>query len=193
MGIRKNRPNSPSSRGEDEKLSSQARGHSSMLHHHLVQLVHYNLWANTKIVGFLQKLEPSLLDKEITSSFNTIRKTIYHIWDAEQLWYKRLRGISLKEWPSKSYRGSSQEAFKSFIEQSSMFVGFVEDRNEDELSAELSYYSVDGKPFTNTIADIIQHVVTHSTFHRGQLVTMLRNAGFTELTSTDFIAFKRDN
>lgn len=192
LGIRKNRPNTPSPRGEGEELASKSRGHSSMLRNQLIQLVHYNQWANTKLVGFLQKLEPALLDKEIPSSFNTIRKTVYHIWDAEYLWYKRLKGISLRDWPSKNFQGSDAEVFNEFIGQSSMFIGYVEDRNEDELLAEITYRSIDGKEHTNTIADIIQHAMNHSTFHRGQLVTMLRNAGFTEFSSTDLITFVRE-
>ncbi len=152
----------------------------------------YNLWANTKLTGFLQKLDTPLLDKELISSFKTIRKTIYHIWDAEILWYSRLKGESLKNWPSESFKGSDNDFFKSFVEQSSKFVGFVEDKSDNHLLDSFTYRSIDGKEFTNSISDTILHCMNHSTFHRGQLVTMLRNVGFTELSSTDYISFIRE-
>jgi uncharacterized damage-inducible protein DinB len=33
------------------------------------------------------------------------------------------------------------------------------------------------------------HVVNHSTYHRGQLVTLLRQTGFTQLSSTDLATY----
>jgi len=35
----------------------------------------------------------------------------------------------------------------------------------------------------------IVHFVNHGTYHRGQLVTLLRQAGYDLLSSTDFAAF----
>ena len=54
-----------------------------------------------------------------------------------------------------------------------------------------------GKPYSNTVEEIIYHVVNHGTFHRGQIVTMLRANGVTkladteELSSTDLITYLR--
>ena len=84
----------------------------SSLHSQLVNLAKYNLWANKKLIGFLSKLEPVLLDKELISSFKTIRETLYHIWDAELIWFTRLNGSSLTGWPSETFKGSNDEAFK---------------------------------------------------------------------------------
>src|SRR5438128_884263 len=63
----------------------------------LLQYTKYNLWANTKLLGFIESAvakDPAVLDKEIPSSFNTIHKTLYHIYYAENIWYKRLNGES---------------------------------------------------------------------------------------------------
>ena len=54
-----------------------------------------------------------------------------------------------------------------------------------------------GKAYSNTVEEIIYHVVNHGTFHRGQIVTMLRSngidklAGSEELSSTDLISYLR--
>ena len=64
----------------------------------LLQYTKYNLWANTKLLGFIESAaakDPAVLDKEIPSSFNTLRKTLYHIYYAENIWYKRLRFIRM--------------------------------------------------------------------------------------------------
>src|SRR5688500_1763003 len=60
----------------------------------LLQYTNYNLWANTKLTESLKSIGISLLDQEIKSSFPSLRKTIYHIWAAEQVWYMRLHGES---------------------------------------------------------------------------------------------------
>jgi uncharacterized damage-inducible protein DinB len=152
----------------------------------------YNLWANTKLIGFIKKIDPSLLDKELVSSFKTIRETIFHIWDAEQIWYNRLAGVSFTSWPSESFKGTDNEFMKSFIEQSSKFVGYVEDKSEAELIGRFDYKTLEGREYNSRAADSILHCMNHSTFHRGQLVTMLRNVGYTELSSTDYITFTRE-
>jgi uncharacterized damage-inducible protein DinB len=151
----------------------------------------YNLWANTKLIEFVKKADPALFDKELISSFKTIRLTLYHMWDAEVLWYNRLHSKSLSNWPSKSFHGSIDEFYKLFLEQSAKFAEYAESNSEDILKENFTYQSLEGKKFTNSRADIIQHVMNHSTFHRGQIVTMLRNGGFTELSSTDYISFIR--
>jgi uncharacterized damage-inducible protein DinB len=157
----------------------------------LLSYTKYNHWANSKFTGFMRKLEPSLLDKEITSSFNSIRKTIYHIWDAELIWYNRLTGNSITEWPSESFKGSNEEFFKSFLEQSGLFIDYVKNLDEKTLNGEFGYKSMEGKEYKNSRVNSIHHCMNHSTFHRGQLVTMLRQAGYTDLDSTDYITYVR--
>jgi uncharacterized damage-inducible protein DinB len=158
----------------------------------LIKITKYNLWANRMIVGFLKKLEPALLDKEVISSFKTIRATLHHVWDAENIWYNRLNGVSFTRWPSEDFKGSTSEAFEAFIAQSEKLAEYAENLSEDDLSGNLDYRSTEGKPYANNRQDIIAHVVNHSTYHRGQIVTMLRNVGFTQLSSSDYITFVRE-
>ena len=49
-----------------------------------------------------------------------------------------------------------------------------------------------GEEFTNVNTAIFMHVFNHGTFHRGQVVSMMRNAGYTgQIESTDFISYER--
>ncbi|MES1222732.1 MAG: DinB family protein, partial [Bacteroidota bacterium] len=59
---------------------------------HLKRLVKYNLWANKRIAEVMMNTDGALLSKEIASSFPSIRKTVFHVWDAEFIWLKRLYG-----------------------------------------------------------------------------------------------------
>lgn len=153
----------------------------------------YNLWANKKICGFILDAGEEAADKKIISSFDTIRKTLYHIWDAQSIWLLRLTGESLLDWPSKNFKGSLETACNEFYKKSEDIINFVEEMTEEQLNSECNYSSMDGKEFSNKISGLIMHCMNHSTFHRGQIVTMLRNTGYTNLSSTDLVTYLREN
>jgi len=157
----------------------------------LKQHLSYNVWANGKLAEFIAKADEKLFDTEVQSSFPSLRKTVYHIWDAEFIWLKRLQGESLSDWPSKQFNGSRDEALNGWADCSRNFLDFIAVKDKAYYESVCHYKSVKGAPFSSTVEGIVMHVVNHGTFHRGQLVTMLRELGCTELSSTDLITFLR--
>ncbi|MCX7877374.1 MAG: hypothetical protein N2510_01895 [Ignavibacteria bacterium] len=158
----------------------------------LEKLSSYNLWANRKFTEFLREAGSTLLDIEIPSSFGSVRKTIFHIWDAEYIWYERLRGNSPLGWPSEKFRGSDEEFFDLFVKQSEDLRNLVIAYDDKMLIDDFSYSNLRGTVFSNSVYDTLIHVFNHSAYHRGQIVTMLRNTGFSNLDSTDYITYIRE-
>lgn len=154
----------------------------------------YNYWANKKICDLLLSLDESIIEKDILSSFRTIKETIYHVWGAEWLWLLRIEfdGSSLIQSPIKDFNGSFKEAIESFHKVSDEIIKLVSDTDEKELTRRITYQNLAGKEFTSVFYEIIMHCMNHSTFHRGQIITMLRNAGVTNLFSTDLITYYRE-
>lgn len=159
---------------------------------HLLQLCQYNIWANNRIGSYILGAGPVIADEEITSSFPSIRKTLYHLWDAQDIWYKRLHGASPNTWPSHHFKGSIEEAVTAIEQNSIDFVRFIEKLPENGHLASVEFKSTDGTSYFNTVEEIVMHVMNHSTYHRGQLITMLRSAGFTAVGSTDMIRYYRE-
>ncbi|MBL0096615.1 MAG: DinB family protein [Bacteroidetes bacterium] len=159
---------------------------------HLLQLCNYNVWANDRICSYIKEAGDSIADQEMTSSFPTVRKTLYHLWDAQEIWYKRLQGESPNTWPSHYFKGSLEESIDAIHQSSIDFVRFVEKLSENGHLSSVEFKSIDGTSFFNTIEEIVMHVMNHSTYHRGQLITMLRSAGFTAVGSTDMIRYYRE-
>jgi uncharacterized damage-inducible protein DinB len=157
---------------------------------HLIKLCRYNLWANDRICAWIKKAETKV-DDELTSSFPTIRKTLYHLWDAQFIWLTRLNGESPNTWPSHSFKGNLDEAIEGVKKNSSEFIAFIENLKPEDYQRRVEFKALDGTSFFNTVEDIIIHVMNHSTYHRGQLITMLRMVGFTAVESTDFIRYLR--
>lgn len=165
---------------------------NTMLQSQLLKLTQFNLWANTKLMEWCIKAGDEKADIIFQSSFPTIRKTLYHIYDAEWVWMLRLNHQKLESWPpSKDFKFTLIEFAKVFASQSQAIIDYVATLSDNSADELLNYKNVKGDTFQNRIADIINHVVNHGTYHRGQLITMLRTVGFTDVSSTDYITFCR--
>ena len=125
------------------------------------------------------------------SSFPSIRKTLYHLWDAQFIWLARLNGESPNTWPSHSFKGNLDEAIGGLQQNSLALATYIELLDENEYQREVEFKSIDGTSYFNSVEEIITHVINHSTYHRGQLITLLRTVGFTAVDSTDFIRYLR--
>jgi uncharacterized damage-inducible protein DinB len=53
----------------------------------------------------------------------------------------------------------------------------------------LQYYTRQKKSFKTPVSGVLLHIFNHATYHRGQLVTMLRQAGEKKIPGTDMITF----
>lgn len=153
----------------------------------LIKYARYNQWANAKLVSVITTQAPQLLEKEIASSFNSIKGTILHMADAEYIWHVRLTNGAPDKIPGKS--GAGIEALAKLDQ---VWVDFISAKDEKYFTQSTDYKTIKGDPFTNNNFAILMHLFNHSTFHRGQVVTQLRNGGFTGvIDSTDFISFER--
>lgn len=156
----------------------------------LLQYANYNIWANKRIIDVLLQLEPEQLDKEIVSSFPSIRKTVYHAWSASFVWLQRLQLEDQPVWVERTFAGSFEEACAEWHRVSEGLAQFVA-RQYDDKSFEhiFQYYNSEKKSFKLPVGLTLQHVFNHCTYHRGQLVTMLRQLKVEHIPATDFIYF----
>jgi uncharacterized damage-inducible protein DinB len=156
----------------------------------ILQYVQYNVWANKIIADLLKNYSQEQLDKTIPNSFPSLRKTLLHIWDAENIWFTRLNNLSITDWPSKD-KSKHAMVLDNFILQSQAFLNLVESKEDSWFQGTCTYTNIKGETFTQDVATIIQHCMNHSTFHRGQIICMLRQIGVEQLPSTDLISFSR--
>ena len=160
----------------------------------LWEYAHYNLWANKKIAWLVSNNHEELIDKPLVSSFASIRSTIYHIWDAELIWLKRLQGESITFWPSKAAENMGMQFFDTWHKTSISLIDFVENADEQYLDFEIQYSNMKGMVYSQSGYQILMHIFNHGTYHRGQVVTMFRNAGVTnDFPKMDLIDFYREN
>lgn len=152
----------------------------------------YNVWANRKLIDALAGVPPTLLDEPMGGSFATIRKTIYHIWDAQVIWLTRLQGASPASWPSASYGDDFSGYDVYFLQQSEDFDRFVSTRPDSYFEDMCFYRNLNGDSLKTRNGDIILHCMNHSTYHRGQVITFLRQSGIQDVPHTDYLIYLRD-
>jgi len=155
----------------------------------LLQYAEYNVWANKLIIDTMLALEEGAVDKEVVSSFPSIRRTVLHTWSAESVWLQRLQQIAQPVWQEGVFKGSFAEACREWELASGGVVQLVTTHTDDSLKQEIAYHNRKDQPFTGTIYKALLHVCNHSTQHRGQLITMLRQVGCTKIPVTDYMAF----
>jgi uncharacterized damage-inducible protein DinB len=155
----------------------------------LLQYVTYNHWANQRVADVLIKIDPQLLDKELKSSFPSIKKTVHHIWDAELAWIARLKKEVLAWPPTAQFK---DPLISDFVKTSKDFLDFVSSKDEAFMADFTEYKNNRAELFKTHNYGMIMHCMNHSTFHRGQLITLLREVDITELPSTDLITFLRN-
>jgi uncharacterized damage-inducible protein DinB len=156
----------------------------------LLKMAQYNVWANNQVIDWLLNLTPAQYTSELISSFTTIEKTTVHIAGAEKIWHERWLGLK-EPFLQDNFNGDKQNLFSVWQNASLAIQNYVFKINEEELNNSFSFLRLNGEQLSNSFADSILHVLNHSTYHRGQLVTMLRQVDFKEVSSTDFITFCR--
>jgi uncharacterized damage-inducible protein DinB len=68
------------------------------------------------------------------------------------------------------------------------FLGTLTDK---KLQETFTMSTAKGEQFTHSFAQALQHVVDHSTYHRGQVITLMRQMGHTP-PNTGMISFFRE-
>ena len=155
------------------------------------ELAEYNLWANLIVCDWLEEINDEQWSKEIISSFNSIQETVLHIISAERAWIERFKKNPQTVWIQSSFKGTKEEHIKLWKEASEEFKSIVDAFNENNLNVNLDFKRLNGDAYSMPYYQLFAHVVNHATYHRGQLVTMLRQAGFTNISATDLLGVYR--
>ena len=110
---------------------------------------------------------------------------------SEKIWVERLKGDSNPELLTGTFNGSKEELLQLWKRISLNFKKLIEEMPEDLFQQKLLYKNTKGVEYNLPYYQLFAHVINHSTYHRGQVVTMLRQVGFTDVDSTDITSYFR--
>ena len=157
----------------------------------LQQYAAYNIWANKTITERIAQLPNETIHKETTSSFTSLYKTVVHLMDVESIWWQRLKLLEHVEWPGKTFNGDFEELARQLIALSKQWNEWIQNTSETNFTHVFAYQNSKKEHFKQPVYEMLLHLFNHQTFHRGQLVTMLRQNGIEKIPATDFIVFSR--
>jgi uncharacterized damage-inducible protein DinB len=162
------------------------------MHQLLKQYAAYNVWANHRLVYHILQMPDDTWMQQVPSSFDSLLKTIFHMWDAESIWWQRMRNHEKLVIPSQAFDSGMKDACNGLLHQNMQWEQYVETQlTEEVLHGNLYYKNSRGNQFTQPVFEVVMHLFNHGTYHRGQLVTMMRHLGEKNITQTDFIHYTR--
>lgn len=162
-----------------------------MTKQYFIELADYNSWANNIQCAWLEQITDEQWKQQIVSSFNSIQETVLHIISAENVWLQRLEKEANPAWLQTSYNGTKTEHIELWKSLSQRLKDFAIDMDESLLKENLEFKRLNGDTYSMPHYQVLAHIFNHSTYHRGQLITMLRQAGFTSVGSTDMLGYFR--
>lgn len=143
---------------------------------HFRKLVLYNKSANESILRAFQSEVPGEANLSVFS----------HILNAHKIWISRinLKAPVIGVWDLQTITEMQNINDRNHLETEQLL-------EDADLDSEIKYRTFSGQEFTNTIEDILFHIINHSTYHRGQIAKQLRQEGNTP-PATDFIFYLRE-
>ena len=158
----------------------------------LEQYSSYHIWANRLLMDCILELPQDQQEKEIPSSFPSFRKTFLHMLSAELTWWKRVTSDKPSIESVEHFTGSLEGLCSVLQQQSFLWNEWISKRTGTELEEMITYTHASGKSYTMPLYQVVLHVHNHGTYHRGQLVTMLREIAVSKIPQTDFSAWSRE-
>lgn len=155
----------------------------------MTELIHhyadYDRWANARIVERLSREPASTLDALVKSSFPSLRATLMHVRNAECAWRFRMLGQPV-QWPAEPHDG-----LDTLMKHVELMHAHARSLSMEELASTFSYQDLKGNAYSSLRWHALMHCFNHSSYHRGQLVTMMRGLGLEEIPAMDLVVFQR--
>lgn len=142
----------------------------------------------------LDALEPLSADeytRPLGGSFKSIRDTAVHILAAELVWFARWQGESPTSLVSPEKYPDLSTLRREWAEHERQMRGFVEPLGEEGIQRVFEYRLISGVAGSSPFWQMLQHLVNHGTYHRGQVTTLLRQIGAKPPQAMDLIAYYR--
>lgn len=137
----------------------------------------YTYYFNQQLIQLFEKNNQLIPEKSI--------QLLNHLINAQEIWNERIleRKPAVSVWEIRLF-----ENLKNYNETN--YTNSLSILNSTELSRKIEYKNSAGTVFTNSVQDIIFHIINHATYHRAQIATNLKENGI-EPINTDYIFYKR--
>ena len=159
----------------------------------LRRLLDYHYWARDRMLEAVDRLPPDQFTRNMGNSFRSIRDTVAHIYSAEWIWYNRWRRNPPTGMLAPELFPDSASIRTAWLEHEQKMRALFGELDATGIAQVIEYKSLAGQAAASVLWHMLQHVVNHATYHRGQVTTMLRQLEAAPPKSMDLITFYREN
>ncbi|MGE3401695.1 MAG: DinB family protein, partial [Vicinamibacterales bacterium] len=138
-------------------------------------------------------LTPEQYHRRAESSFGSVRDTLVHTYSADWVWFMRWQGESPAGLLDPAGYPDVASLRRAWSELEAHVRNLIAARGDDGLQAVISYRLFSGQESAQPLWQLVQHVVNHASYHRGQVTTLIRQVGGVPPKACDLIAFYREN
>ena len=154
-------------------------------------LLEFHYWARDRLLAAVERLTHDQFQQDLGNSFGSIRDTLVHLVSAESAWCSRWEGDPTASHLAPTEFATVREVRDRWAEEEARIRDFVDRLGPDGVERLIQYSDFRGAPAESVFWQMLQHVVNHATFHRGQVTTMLRQLGVQMPKNQDLITFYR--
>ena len=148
----------------------------------------YNQWANRRALTAAAQLTEEQLTRDLGTSHGSVFGTLAHILSWEWRWLGRWLGPAAVPSPDPSGCASLLALQTRWGELEQAQDDFLAGLSPTSLATKVTYENPPGTAWTYSLEHLLRHVVNHSTYHRGQVTTLLRQLG-AHPVPTDILVF----
>lgn len=152
----------------------------------IATLFDYTRWASQKTLESVAPLSAEEFRRPIGGSFGSVQATLAHLYGADWVWLERWHGRSPRALPKAEELGSFDVLKDRWDEVQELQRAFVETMSPARMEEPVTYVNFAGQTWTYPLGETLLHAANHGTYHRGQIVTMLRQLGH-KAPSTDYL------
>jgi uncharacterized damage-inducible protein DinB len=153
------------------------------------QLLLYTLWADGVVLDAAREVSLEHLTRNAGVSFGSLLGTLSHILGSQRRWLARFVGQGAAQQDAGDPSFADLEGLVAgWGETASQLEFFLASLTEEQLEAEVTWGSTEGSVNARPLWQPVAHMVNHSTYHRGQVVSLLRQLGY-QPPKTDLIHF----
>ena len=142
----------------------------------------YHAWANARLADALDGASPE-----------AARRALAHALTAGRVWRLRLAGEptdGVALWPALDAAGCRALARRNAEAWEAVLQPGGEPLADAALDAPTDYVTTRGERFDTPVGDVLEHVLLHAAYHRGQVAAALRAADQAP-PATDFVVWLR--
>ncbi|MBP1947528.1 DinB family protein [Virgibacillus litoralis] len=164
--------------------------------HNALQLYDYHIWANCRFFERLKELPDNVYTKEIQSVFPSIAETLVHIYTTDSIYLGVLQEntmdeiqASIKQAQEKTKNKGLEEMEVLYAELAEMYKVFF--NSQEDMDKPITPEHPAFGLLETHLSELVQHIVNHGTYHRGNLTAMIRQLGYPSVP-TDYLIYLYD-